>query len=284
LIGKGKISGDVGEMNEWLVTAILGVIEGVTEFLPISSTAHLLLFQKFFGYSRPELFDVGIQAGAVLAVVFIYWQKLLDLARRWREADCQDFLMKCGAAFLVTCVLGLLSRKLGFKLDEDHVLSIAIATLVGAGFIFWAERKFAHEAKSSVRDTMINISWMAAIIIGVAQVLAGVFPGTSRSGATIIAAMLCGLSRVAATEFSFILGIPTMFAATGYLLVKQLKHHDPMPAAQWMHLGLGFVISMIVAFLVVKWLLKFVRSHSLEPFAWYRVVLGIGLLIWIARG
>jgi undecaprenyl-diphosphatase len=265
-------------MHEWLMTVILGLIEGITEFMPVSSTGHLLIVQKFMHDPRPELFDVGIQAGAILAVVFIYWKKLTDLAINWHKPENLDFLKKCGTAFILTCIFGLLSRKLGFKLDDQNVIGVGAATLIGAFFIFWAESKLSklNHAQTS------GISWLTAIIVGIAQVLAGIFPGLSRSGTTIITGMFLGNSRANATEFSFILGIPTMFAATGYLLIKEFKSgHHHLPMVQWLHLGLGFFVSMVVAFIVVKWLLQYVRGHSFTPFAWYRIILGALILIFL---
>lgn len=259
-------------MNEWLATVFLGLVEGVTEFLPISSTGHLLLAESLIGSSRSEFFNIGIQAGAILAVVFVYWEKLKEMALNWRQLETFHLIGKISLAFLLTAILGLASRKAGISLDDSNPRAIAWAFILGAGLIFTAEQ-------SRWRGTSENVSWMAAAAIGIAQVIAGIFPGTSRSAATIMSAMLIGVNRSVATEFSFILGIPTMFAASGYSLLKEV-HSNGMPD-QWGQFTLGFVVSTLSAFVVVKWLIGFVRSHTFRGFAWYRLVLGIGILLWL---
>ena len=264
-------------MQEWINTVLLGVIEGITEFLPISSTGHLIVAQDFLNDPRSEFFNVGIQSGAVLAVVFIYWRKLIDLAVNWQKPEQRDYILKLGAAFGITAVLGLTVKFLGAKLPESQE-PVAWAVLIGALAIFAAE--WVLKKKEITHD----ILWKAALIIGAAQVLAGIFPGTSRSAATIIAAMLLGVSRVKATEFSFLLGIPTMFAAGFVTLVSALKEEGGLPEGELAHFGLGFLVSMVVAFIAVKWLLGFIQSHTFTPFAWYRLVLGLGLLGWIYLG
>lgn len=271
--GRGKPY-EEGRMNEWLHTLILSVIEGITEFLPISSTGHLLIAENFLGDKRSEFFNVGIQAGAVLAVVLIYWRRLLELTLRWREKKNFDFILKLGIAFVVTAAVGLPARKLGFSLDESSLPAIAGATLVGAWFIFFAEWRVK---KNPVRE---SVSWGEAAIIGVAQAMAGIFPGLSRSGATIITGLLLGCSRPTATEFSFLLGIPTMFAATALTALKEFQDHRESSQNEMAHFALGFIVSLIVAFAVVKWLLTYVRSHTFIPFAWYRLVMGTALFIW----
>jgi undecaprenyl-diphosphatase len=259
---------------DWIATIILGIIEGITEFLPISSTGHLLLFQQLTGTVRSEFFNVGIQAGAVLAVVLIYWRKLLDLVFGFARPENRTYAAKCGVAFALTVGLGLLARKAGFRLDESDPWVIIGAVVGGGLLILLAEWK--------IRDAAVadSISWRVALAMGVAQVLAGVFPGTSRSAATIIVALLMGTSRVAATEFSFILGIPTMFAASAYLFLSEVRETG-MPAEDWDQFWLGFVVSLVVAFLAVKWLLRFIRSHTFTPFAWYRIGLGAVLAGWL---
>jgi undecaprenyl-diphosphatase len=263
-------------MPDWVVTVIYGIVEGITEFLPISSTGHLLLLQHFLGVSKSEFFNIGIQAGAVLAVVFVYWKRLLDLVVNFRQPEERDYILKLVAAFGVTAVLGLIAKKLGFELPDDP-WPIALALWIGGLLIFVAEWKLKG------KQGLLTITWQVALIVGAAQVLAGVFPGTSRSAATIIAAMVMGLSRVSATEFSFLLGIPTMFAAAGYDGLKEIKKNGGLPPqAEMLDFALGFVVSMVVAFIVIKWLLVYVRSHTFNPFAWYRVVLGLGLIVWLS--
>jgi undecaprenyl-diphosphatase len=258
-----------------LNTITLGIIEGITEFLPISSTGHLLVAERWLG-ARSELFNVAIQAGAILAIVLIYWRRLLALLTRFDVPENRDYLFKLSVAFLITAVLGLVVTKLGFKLPEK-VMPIAIAELVGGILILIIEAYVANKPK------LATVTWSVAIWVGLCQILAGVFPGTSRSAATIFAAMLAGLTlRPAATEFAFLVGIPTMFAATAYEFLKT-RHAGEGPE-DWNALAIGFVVSGIVAFIAVKWLLRYVQSHRFTLFAWYRIVLGVVLMGMVMSG
>ncbi|HEY2344764.1 MAG TPA: undecaprenyl-diphosphate phosphatase [Xanthomonadaceae bacterium] len=262
-------------MHDLLNVILLGIVEGITEFLPVSSTGHLLIAEKLGLGARSDLFNVGIQAGAILAVTLIYWKRIWELLTQWREPGNRDYLFKLAVAFGITAVLGLIATKLGFKLDDTKVSVIAWALLIGGVWMIAAET-----AAAKLKDRS-EITWPVAIGVGLAQIIAGIFPGTSRSAASIFTAMLVGTSnRAAATEFSFLVGIPTMYAATGYLLLKTIKaggvaHED------WTALAVGFVVSAIVAFVAVKWLLGYIRSHRFTPFAIYRIVLGIALLVWM---
>lgn len=259
-------------MNDWLATVLLGVIEGLTEFLPISSTGHLLIAQHWLG-RRSDLFNVAIQAGAILAVCLVYRERLSTLARGWRQPQHFDYIAKVAVAFLITAVLGLAAKALGAELPET-VAPIATALIVG-GFVI-----FAVEAWAKRQPAVAELGWKVAIAVGCAQVVAGVFPGTSRSAAAIFAAMLAGLTlRPRAAEFAFMVGIPTMFAATAYELMKVLKHSDLAAAEPWGHLALAFAVSAITGFAAVRWLLGFIGSHSFVPFAWYRLLLGALLLV-----
>jgi undecaprenyl-diphosphatase len=261
-------------VSETLHTIILGIIEGITEFLPISSTGHLLIAEQFLG-ARSDLFNVAIQAGAILAIVLIYQRRLTELLLHSRQPQNRDYLMKLTVSVLITLVLGFVATQLGFKLPVT-VFPIAIATLVGGVAILVIEQYVATKPKS---DTL---TWSVAIWVAFGQIVAGLLPGTSRSAATIFAAMLAGMTlRPAATEFAFIVGIPTMFAATAYELLK--ARHE-VGTQNWSDLGLGFVVSGIVAFIVVKWLLRYVQSHRFTVFAWYRIVLGIALLAMLHQG
>jgi undecaprenyl-diphosphatase len=256
---------------------LLGIIEGITEFLPISSTGHLLIAEKFGLGARSDLFNVGIQAGAILAVTLIYWKRIWQLLTQWRDPANRDYLLKLVVAFLITAVLGLVAVKMGFNLPET-ITPIAWALVIGG---FWM---IGAEAVAARQPDRRQVTWTVAIAVGIAQVIAGLLPGTSRSAASIFAAMLTGTSnRAAATEFSFLVGIPTMYAATGYELLKVLKqggaaHED------WTALLVGFAVSAIVAFVVVKWLLGYIRSHRFTPFAIYRIALGVALLALIPAG
>jgi undecaprenyl-diphosphatase len=267
------LTGETSVTNT-LGTVILGIVEGVTEFLPISSTGHLLIAERWLG-ARSELFNVAIQAGAILAIVLIYWRRLWGLATGLNEADNRDYLAKLLVAFLITATGGFIATRLGWKLPES-LLPIALATLIGGVLILVIEAYVAGRPQSSV------VTWNVALWVGACQILAAVFPGTSRSASTIFAAMLAGLTlRPAATEFAFLVGIPTMFAATGYEL---LKTRGEAAGEDWNALVLGFVVSMIVAFIAVKWLLRYVQSHRFTVFAWYRIALGSALLALILSG
>jgi undecaprenyl-diphosphatase len=262
-------------MPEFLCVILLGLIEGITEFLPISSTGHLLVAEHWLG-ARSETFNVVIQAGAILAVALIYRQRLWQLAVGFGQPENRDYALKLIVAFLITGALGFAVTRLGFKLPE-RVAPIAWAFVVGGVWMIVAEH-FAAKLPDRAR-----VTWPVAILVGLAQVVAAIFPGTSRSAATIFVAMLAGTSnRPAATEFAFLVGIPTMFAASGYELLKATKaggaHED------WGALALAFVVSTITAFVAVKWLLGFIRTHRFTPFALYRIVLGAALLLLMPAG
>ena len=261
-------------MSDTLSTVILGIIEGITEFLPISSTGHLLIAERWLG-ERSELFNVAIQAGAILAIVLIYWRRLLALLTRFNEPENRDYLAKLVVAFLITAVLGFIATHLGWKLPET-VLPVALAMLIGGILILVIESYVATRPPSSV------VTWKVAVWVGSWQMLAAIFPGTSRSAATIFAAMLAGLTlRPAATEFAFLVGIPTMFAATGYEFLKVRGH---AAGEDWNALAVGFVVSGVVAFISVKWLLRYVQSHRFTLFAWYRIIFGTALLAAVLTG
>jgi len=259
-------------MIELVRVVLLGLIEGITEFLPISSTGHLLVAEHWLG-ARSDTFNVVIQAGAILAVTLIYRQRLWQLATGLRDPQNRDYAAKLAVAFLITAVLGFVVTKLGFKLPE-RITPVAWAFVIGGVWMIAAEH-FAAK-----RPDNAKVSWLVAILVGLAQIVAAIFPGTSRSAATIFIAMLAGTSnRPAATEFAFLVGIPTMFAASGYELLKAVKagevHED------WSALAVAFVVSTVTAFVAVKWLLGYIRSHHFTPFAVYRIVLGAVLLLFM---
>ncbi len=305
-------------MHPYLEAILLGVIEGVTEFLPISSTGHLLIAQQWLE-RRSELFNIAIQAGAILAIVLVYRPRLLALARGTFArgaflADVRaylhalraggahaaasgstgdgagsaaerlrnlDYLAKIGMAFAVTAVLGLLVKALGWELPET-VVPIAWALIVGGVGILLAEHLAARRTR--VLGEIAHVTWTVAVLVGIAQVVAGVFPGTSRSAAAIFAALLFGVThRPAATEFAFLVGIPTMFAATGYALLDTLLAHGVHGEA-WGQLAVAFAVAAVTGFATVKWLLRFVQGHRFTPFAYYRLALGALLLVWLAEG
>ncbi len=268
-------------MTDLLASLLLGIIEGITEFLPISSTGHLLVAERWLGH-RSDLFNIAIQAGAILAVVLIYrqrlWQLLVGFAT---ERDSRDYALKLALAFVVTAVLGLVVKKLGFALPES-ITPVAWALLIGGVWMLVAEQLAARRAQALGERS--RITWTVALLVGIAQVVAGVFPGTSRSAATIFVALLFGTTnRVAATEFAFLVGIPTMFAATAYELLEVYKDGG-IGGEDWTGLAIAFVAAAITAFVAVKWLLRYIQSHRFTAFALYRIVLGAALLLLLPAG
>ena len=253
--------------------AVMGVVEGLTEFLPISSTGHLILAGALLGFDddKAKVFDIAIQTGAIFAVILVYWQKISDTFKALPyQAEAQRFVLNVFIGFLPAVVLGLLFG----KLIKEHLFTpwvVATTFIVGGFIILWAERR----PPSSVRIRAVeDMRGRDALMVGLVQCLAMV-PGTSRSGATIIGGMLLGLSRKAATDFSFFLAIPTLIGAGVYSLYKEralLSVEDiPMFAT-------GLVVSFISAWICVRWLLKYIATHSFEIFAWYRIAFGIVVL------
>ncbi|TAM60450.1 MAG: undecaprenyl-diphosphate phosphatase [Rhodanobacter sp.] len=265
-------------MSDLIHVILLGIIEGITEFLPISSTGHLLIAEKLGLGHRSDLFNIGIQAGAMLAVTLIYWKRIWQLFTQWREPANRDYLLKLFVSFMITSALGaIVVIHFHFKLPET-VTPIAWALVIAGFWMIGAELLAARQPDRSA------VSWRVAILVGIAQMVAGIFPGTSRSAATIFTAMLAGTSnRAAATEFAFLVGIPTMYAATSYELLKVLRSGGTAHE-NWTALAVGFVVSAIVAFAAVKWLLGYIRSHRFTAFAMYRIALGVALLAWLPHG
>ena len=258
-------------MNDLLEAILLGFIEGLTEFLPISSTGHLLIAEHWLG-RRSDLFNVAIQAGAILAVTLVYRTRIWELASTLHRRETRDYALKLLAAFTITAVLGLVAKSLGVELPET-VTPIAIALIVGGVAILGIER---HVRTLPPREV---VTWGVVVAVGVAQVVAGIFPGTSRSAAAIFAAMLVGLSaRPRAAEFAFLVGIPVMFAATGYELLSTYLGPGGVYSEPWVQLAVAFGVAAATGFAAVKWLLRWVSAHSFVPFAWYRILLGLVLL------
>jgi undecaprenyl-diphosphatase len=257
---------------QWLAVILLGVIEGVTEFLPISSTGHLLLVENAQLLPRQsDLFNITIQSGAALAVLAVFGGRLRDLLGRIREPAAGGYLAKLLLAFVITGVGGVAIKRLGFVLPKE-VAPIAWATLIGGVVILLVERGLRG------RSARADVTWAVAVAVGVAQLLAAVFPGTSRAAATIMIAMLLGLARPIATEFSFLVGVPTLLAAGGLETVQALRHPAAGPPTKWGMLAVGTVVSAVTAFVVVRWLLRWVQTHSFSPFGWYRIALGLLML------
>lgn len=264
-------------MPIWIAVVILGIIEGITEFLPISSTAHLLIAEQWLP-RQSDLFNIVIQSGAVIAVLPLFPERLHQFAFQWRERETQLYALKIAVAFGITGVGGLLLDHLGFELPEA-LGPVAWALLIGGiGFLlveWWLRDRSFSEA----------ITWKIVLLVGIGQLIAAIFPGTSRSGSTILLMLLCGLSRPAATEFSFLVGIPTMLAAGGLKIFRALTDTavETVPE-DWAMVLLGFLVSAVVSFLVVKWLLHYVRSHTFNLFGWYRIALAGVLFVLLATG
>ncbi|HZL44525.1 MAG TPA: undecaprenyl-diphosphate phosphatase [Verrucomicrobiae bacterium] len=258
-------------MPIWIAVTLLGILEGITEFIPVSSTGHLLIAERWLP-RQTDLFNIVIQCGAVLAVLPLFPERLKQFVFRWREPQTRDYLSKIFVAFALTGAVGFVLEKKGFKLPEN-LMPVAVALLVG-GVLFllvelWLRGKTMRQ----------EVTWPIVFAVALGQILAAVFPGTSRSGATIILALVLGLNRPLATEFSFLVGIPTMLAAGGYKIYKELGHTSGAAGEDWAMVVLGTVVSAIVSFFAVKWLLRYVQTHTFSAFGWYRIALGVGILL-----
>jgi undecaprenyl-diphosphatase len=260
-----------------LVALILGIVEGLTEFLPVSSTGHLIVAGSFLGYTgeRAKVFEIVIQAGAILAVCWEFRARLIGaVTGLGSDPVAQRFIVNLIVAFVPAAVLGLLFAK-AIKRHLFAPLPVALAFIVGALVILWVERRM-RLAPSRVRiDDVDDMRWHDALKIGIAQAFA-LIPGTSRSGATIIGGMLFGLSRPAATRFSFFLAIPTLLAACAY---DFLRNRALFSVQDLQGLAIGFVAAFVAAFLCVRWLLRYVSRHDFVPFAWYRIAFGLLILV-----
>lgn len=287
-------------MNDFLISVVLGIVEGLTEFLPISSTAHLRIVEALFGFNLQDsfwkMYTIVIQLGAILALPVYFWGRILKFVvtfPRGERGDRTIFthpLSLTVIAFVITAIPSwLLKKQIGQNLENLSVMAWAL--LLG-GVIMWIVDVICTRARTTRMEEM---SLPQAVWIGAVQILSAVFPGTSRSMSTIAAGQTAGLSRSAALEFSFFLSMPTMVAATGYDLLKTIRpHHNDaaeaglaplaMNSHNWIVLAIGFVVSFVVALGVVAWFMRWVRARGFAPFAIYRIVLGIVLLVLIARG
>ena len=268
------------ELHSLLNAVILGVVEGLTEFLPVSSTGHLIIVSDLLGLNdeKGKVFDIVIQLGAILAVC---WEFRARFARAFSglatDPVQQRFAVNLFVAFLPAAIVGLALHK-QIKAFLFNPVSVAIALIVGALVIFAVERWYQRHGAPRV-TSVDEMTWKDALMVGLAQCFS-LIPGTSRSGATIMGGMIFGLSRQVATEFSFFLAVPIMFAATGYQLVKYrelLSGEDLAPFA------VGFVVSFVFALIAVKALIRYVASHDFKAFAWYRIALGIVVLAYFLR-
>jgi len=287
-------------MNDFLLSILLGIVEGLTEFLPVSSTGHLRIVEALFklnlGDSFWKMYTIVIQLGAILALPVYFWKRILEFLSTFPKGERGDRnflthpLSLTVIAFIVTALPSwALTKVIGKNLESLWVISLAL--LVG-GIVMW----IVDATFTRVRVThMEEMSLPQAIWIGACQILSAVFPGTSRSMSTIAAGQIAGMSRPAALEFSFFLSMPTMVVATCYDLFKTLKPNRntigegniaplAVDSRQWIVLVIGFVVSFIVALVVVAWFMRWVRTKGFAPFAIYRIVLAIVLIILLMRG
>jgi undecaprenyl-diphosphatase len=256
--------------------AIMGVVEGLTEFLPISSTGHLILTGALLGFDddKAKVFDIAIQTGAIFAVILVYWQKIRDtVVALPSQKQAQQFALNVLIAFIPAVVLGLLFGK-AIKAHLFTPVVVASTFIIGGFIILWAERRQKNNPAVARIQDVESMTPMDALKVGLAQCLA-MIPGTSRSGATIIGGMLLGLSRKAATDFSFYLAIPTLIGAGVYSLYKE---RALLSMADTPLFGVGLVFSFISAWLCIRWLLGYIATHSFVGFAYYRIAFGIVVL------
>jgi undecaprenyl-diphosphatase len=284
-------------MHDFLLSIFLGIVEGLTEFLPVSSTAHLRIVEALLKIDLHDgfwkMYTIVIQLGAILALPVYFRERILKFLRtfpRGERGDCTIFthpLSLTLIAFVTTALPAwALTKQIGKNLENLWVMALAL--LIG-GIIMWGVDAICTRPRVA---NMEEMSLPQAVWIGAAQILSAIFPGTSRSMSTIAAGQVAGMSRPAALEFSFFLSMPTMLMATGYDFVKTVMpyHHEANIAPlkinghEWIVLAIGFVVSFFVALAVVAWFMHWVRARGFAPFALYRIVLGIGILILLARG
>ncbi len=262
--------------------AIMGLVEGFTEFLPISSTGHLILAGALLGFDddKGKVFDIAIQTGAIFAVILVYWQKIRDTVATLPSSKLsQRFAINVLIAFTPAVVLGLLFGK-AIKANLFNPVVVASTFIIGGFIILWAEKRQENNPKLAAIQDVDQMTHWDALKIGLVQCLA-MIPGTSRSGATIIGGMLLGLSRKAATDFSFYLAIPTLIGAGAYSLYKERGLLSMADAPMF---GVGLVVSFISAWLCIRWLLKFIATHSFVGFAYYRIAFGLIVLLTAWQG
>jgi undecaprenyl-diphosphatase len=262
-----------------LKAALMGIVEGLTEFLPISSTGHLILVGSLLGMTdaKSKVFDIAIQSGAILAVVIVYWHRISEaIFGLGSSARARRFVLNVAIGFLPAGLVGLTV----YKLIKAHLFNapvVAAAFIVGGLIILWVEKRMTLQPRIHDVDQLTPLD---ALKVGLVQCL-GMIPGTSRSGATIIGGMLLGLSRKAATDFSFFLAIPTLVGAGAYSLWKERAALSIADAPMF---GVGFLFSFLAAWACVRWLLRYISTHNFVPFAWYRIAFGLIVLATWATG
>jgi undecaprenyl-diphosphatase len=279
-------------MNDFLLSFLLGIVEGLTEFLPISSTAHLRIVEALFGLNLQDsfwkMYTIVIQLGAILALPVYFWNRILKFLATFPRGERGDRtilthpLSLTMIAFVVTAIPAwLLKKQIGQNLESLSVMAWAL--LLG-GVIMWIVDALCTRPRTNHMEEM-NLP--QALWIGAVQILSAVFPGTSRSMSTIAGGQLAGMSRASALEFSFFLSMPTMVAATGYDLMKSMigkdATHVEFTLHRWVVLAIGFVVSFVVALGVVHWFMQWVRTRGFVPFAIYRILAGVFVLWWAGR-
>jgi undecaprenyl-diphosphatase len=261
---------------EILSAIILGIVEGITEFLPISSTGHLLITEQVLNVHKSDAFNIMIQMGPILAVTLVYWRDISKMITDFGNKEVREELYKLAICFILTCILGFIIKKSGFSLPQT-LLPVALSVLAGAVIILFAEIRVK---KIQLKN---YINWAVPFAVAAGQIVAAVLPGFSRSGAAIVAGVLVGLSRSKSTRFAFLVGIPTMLAAGVFELKETIfsGHIDELFSLQSI---IAFAAATITAWLSVIWLLKFLQRNTLLPFAWYRFSLGIIMMFLFAIG
>ena len=262
--------------------AIMGIVEGLTEFLPISSTGHLILAGALLGFDdeKAKVFDIAIQTGAIFAVILVYWQKIREtVVALPTDKQAQQFVLNVLIAFIPAVILGLLFGK-AIKANLFTPTVVATTFIIGGFVILWAEARHKSNPGATRVQDVDTMTTGDAIKVGLVQCLA-MIPGTSRSGATIIGGMLLGLSRKAATDFSFFLAMPTLIGAGVYSLYKE---RALLTVADVPMFAVGLVFSFLSAWLCIRWLLRYISSHSFVPFAWYRIGFGVLVLVTAKMG
>lgn len=271
----------------FLISLFYGIVEGITEWLPVSSTGHLIIFEDLFPFKNLnenflDMFRVVVQLGAILAVVFLYWKKFFpfDFSKN-RKTIIQPHIMSLWFKIIVSCVpaaiVGLLFDD---KIDELFYNSFTVSISLAVFGILFIIIETQNKNKKFKIDSPYDITYKDALIIGIFQLVAAIFPGTSRSGATIIGALLIGISRTAATEYTFFLGIPVMFGASLLKILKFITDQNMMTNTEWGVLFIGFIVSLIVSVIAIRFLMGYVKKHNFIFFGWYRIALAIIVLLY----